>query len=48
MRVVLLRSFWGHRPGSKGFIDKSDRLRLKGSPAAILYPQDSGSLFRAL
>lgn len=48
MRVILLRFFWGHCPGKKGFIDKHGRLRLKGSPAATICLQDAGSLYQPL
>ena len=46
MQVALLRAFWGHRPGKKGFIDRQGRLRLKGSPPAIIQSHDLGTLYR--
>jgi hypothetical protein len=45
VRVRLLIPFWGHRPGTVGYV-RDGRLYLKGSPPATVRPGDWGYLLR--
>ena len=44
-RIILLRSFWGHKAGTHGRI-RNGKLRLKGSQPATVTTADLDNLFR--